>query len=104
METETVNPVAESQPVEEPKPLTQEEMDDAEYGDLHVWYHALMNELADKVFVDRYLERINYPALMEVFCEMHKASPLGSTMREVLDDHLDDMVDNFQDTMFGHDD
>jgi hypothetical protein len=48
--------------------------------------------------------RIDYPTLMEVFCEMHKASPLGSTMREVLDGHLDDMVDNFQDTMFGHDD
>ena len=99
METEAVNPVAEAQPepepqpVEEPKPMTQEEMDDAEYGDLHVWYHALMNDLSEKVFVDGNPGKIDYPALMEVFCKMHKASPLGSTMREVLDDHLDDMVD-----------
>jgi hypothetical protein len=104
METETDNPVAESQPVEEPKPTTQEEMDDAEYGDLHAWYHALMNGLSDKVFVDGNLGKIDYPTLMEVFCEMHKASPLGSTMRAVLNDHLDEMVANFMDSMFGHGD
>jgi len=104
METETVNPVAESQPVEEPKPLTQEEMDDAEYGDLHVWYHAPMNDLSEKVFVDGNLGKIDYLTLMEVFCKMHRASPMGSTMREVLDDHLGDMIDTFMYSMFGHGD
>jgi hypothetical protein len=81
--------------------MTQEEMDDAEYGDLHVWYHAFMDTLADDVFTNRITGKIDYPTLMEIFCKMHKASPLGSTMREVLDDHLDDMVDNFMDSMFG---
>jgi hypothetical protein len=91
---ESAKIVETDEPVEEPG--------SPEYDDLHVWYHGTFNAFADRLFTDG--TTIDYPTLLQIFATMHRASPLGSTMRELLDDHLNELCSPLLCTLFGHGD
>ena len=78
-------------------PETAEEQEPSEHDVFHKAFHVVLNQLVDDADQNTVMD---YPGVMSVVMAMFKVAPEGGIARDIISEHLDDVME----TLFFHDD
>jgi DNA-binding phage protein len=78
-------------------PETAEEQEPSEHDAFHKAFHVVLNQLVDDADQNTVMD---YTGVMSVVMAMFKAAPEGGIARDIISEHLDDVME----TLFFHDD
>jgi hypothetical protein len=78
-------------------PETAEEQEPSEHDVFHKAFHVVLNQLVDDAEQNTVMD---YPGVMSVVMAMFKVAPEGGIAYDILNEHLDEVMD----TLFFHDD